>query len=360
MIKLLSPQNGAEFSVLTDIQSEFVRRERPLKPLSTSDAPSVEKAYPWYSDDIEESFGISFPASFIFKWECSEVLCRPSFEISLSADFTDDTPTERFATVSDVAFSSYDRTYFVTVTNLMVGTTYYWRVSTFDETSETRSFTTFDNEFRPIGGGAFWNIRDIGGRINTDGKRIRQGLIFRGGALNDLIKPEYFGRGGMHIMRDNLAIKTDIDLRWEAVGKYEFCPLGDHVKYKLFTTGPYHEIVEEGQMELIRQIFELLADESNYPIYFHCVAGADRTGTIGFLLDGLLGMSDEDIILNYNFTAICSRRSWCDCIHIINMLKKLNERFPDTKSLSELFTAYLRSTGLTEKTLDRIKNNLLE
>ncbi len=360
MIKLLSPENGAKFSVLTDIQREFIRRERPVKALSTADNPSVNDAYPWYSHEIEESQGISFPACFIFKWECSDVLCAPSFEISLSADFTDDTPTGRFATVSDVAFSSYDHTYFVTITNLMVGTVYYWRVSTSAETSETRSFSTFDNELRPIGGGAFGNIRDIGGRINTCGKRIRQGLVFRGGALNALIKSEFYGRSGMHVIRDNLGIKTDIDLRWEAVGKYEFCPLGDHVKYKLFTAGPYHEIVEEGQMELNRQIFEMLADESNYPIYFHCVAGADRTGTIGFLLDGLLGMSDEDIILNYNFTAICSRRSWCDCIYIIDMLNKLNNRFPDTKSLSELFTAYLRSTGLTEETLDRIKNNLLE
>lgn len=55
-----------------------------------------------------------------------------------------------------------------------------------------------------------------------------------------------------------------------------------------------------------KKIFELLSDESNYPFYTHCSAGADRTGTFAFLTNGLLGVSYEDLTRDFELTSFSS------------------------------------------------------
>lgn len=42
------------------------------------------------------------------------------------------------------------------------------------------------------------------------------------------------------------------------------------------------------------------------PVYFHCTAGADRTGTLACVLEGLLGMSQSDIDKDYELTTFYS------------------------------------------------------
>ena len=40
-------------------------------------------------------------------------------------------------------------------------------------------------------------------------------------------------------------------------------------------------------------------------VYFHCYAGADRTGIIGVMLEGLLGISEKDCSIDYELTSFC-------------------------------------------------------
>jgi protein tyrosine/serine phosphatase len=39
-------------------------------------------------------------------------------------------------------------------------------------------------------------------------------------------------------------------------------------------------------------------------VYFHCRVGADRTGTLAYILEGLLGVSDEDRKQDYELTTL--------------------------------------------------------
>ena len=50
------------------------------------------------------------------------------------------------------------------------------------------------------------------------------------------------------------------------------------------------------------ELFRLFTKAENYPIDFHCIAGADRTGTLAFLLESTLGYSEEDIRRDYTYT----------------------------------------------------------
>ena len=52
-------------------------------------------------------------------------------------------------------------------------------------------------------------------------------------------------------------------------------------------------------MENVRKIFAIFADRNNYPVYFHCQGGGDRTGTLALVVNGLLGVSREDALKDY-------------------------------------------------------------
>ena len=52
----------------------------------------------------------------------------------------------------------------------------------------------------------------------------------------------------------------------------------------------------------VKEIFAILADESNYPIYFHCAIGTDRTGLIAWLVNGLCGVTEKNLWRDYLFS----------------------------------------------------------
>jgi hypothetical protein len=59
---------------------------------------------------------------------------------------------------------------------------------------------------------------------------------------------------------------------------------------------------DEATTTIVADIFSLLADESSYPLVFHCLGGKDRTGVVAALVLGALGVADEDIARDYTMT----------------------------------------------------------
>jgi protein tyrosine/serine phosphatase len=59
---------------------------------------------------------------------------------------------------------------------------------------------------------------------------------------------------------------------------------------------------DEATTAILADIFSLLADESSYPLVFHCLGGKDRTGVVAALVLGVLGVADEDIARDYAMT----------------------------------------------------------
>jgi hypothetical protein len=43
----------------------------------------------------------------------------------------------------------------------------------------------------------------------------------------------------------------------------------------------------------LRKIFTFLADAENYPVYINCAVGSDRTGTLAFLISGVIGRDER-------------------------------------------------------------------
>ena len=205
------------------------------------------------------------------------------------------------------------------------------------------------------------NVRDIGGWKTADGKfRVRQGLLYRGGEFDrrTRLTPE-----GRRIFLDILRIKTDLDLRNSAglepaVPEYLFEKEG--VRQVLL---PYSSLKlgHPAGRRVIAGLFHELAKSETFPAYIHCAGGADRTGSAVFLLLGVLGLEDEEMLTEFELTSFSlygkrSRKGWVfKCT--LDELAKYGRKEDPFRRKAELF---LLDCGVSQADIAAIRNIFLE
>lgn len=198
------------------------------------------------------------------------------------------------------------------------GKTYYWKVeSQAGAVSKTDSFTTADLPVRYITCGLS-NLRDIGGWQTEDGKTVAYGKIYRGPRINTDGNETNLYPWGHAVLADTLNIQTEIDLRTpdldngnqsaNALDKerpYVRAPLTGYTYIfpEFSQQEPQIRSYDERTKSSVQAIFAVLSQEESYPVYIHCNAGADRTGTVDFLINGLLGVPYEDLTRSFELTS---------------------------------------------------------
>ncbi len=166
------------------------------------------------------------------------------------------------------------------------------------------------------------NVRDLGGLPGLGGRRVRKGRIYRSSGLNENAdyrvpgtknarpKSEWKGPGATRIkpeaakyVVETLGVKTDLDLRGdgETFGMTG-SPLGDKVRWVNIPSAEYGGIFKKKGREAFIVDFKVFLDETNYPIVFHCIAGADRTGSLACVLNGLLGVDADLLHRDWQYT----------------------------------------------------------
>ncbi len=134
------------------------------------------------------------------------------------------------------------------------------------------------------------NVRDLGG-WDCDGGTVRYGLLFRGG------QPTANDRA---VLVNQLGIRHDLDLRGSETS-ITASPLGSDIYYTRAAAYNWYSISnKDAWKENLACIFDAVTH--GLPVYFHCTAGADRTGTLACVLEGLLGVSRSDIDKDYELT----------------------------------------------------------
>lgn len=167
-----------------------------------------------------------------------------------------------------------------------------------------------------------FNVRDLGGWA-CDGGTARYGLLIRGGRLDE---------DSVDICLEQLGIKCDLDLRGTAEAGITESPLGKTVDFVCAKNYNWYSISdkETWKTNLLCVIDHVIKNE---PVYFHCTAGADRTGTLACVLEAILGMSQSDIDKDYELTSFYSgidtdanarRRNESDWKGLINAIKALS------------------------------------
>lgn len=170
-----------------------------------------------------------------------------------------------------------------------------------------------------------WNVRDLGGWA-CDGGTVKYGLLIRGGRISAADRAVLVGQ---------LGVQHEIDLRGKegrdpSDGEVATeSPLGGDVWFTIADKAASYALTPVATWQLyLRCVIDAVTHRE--PVYFHCTAGADRTGTFACVLEGLLGMSQSDIDKDYELTtfysgsgtdALARRRNepeWRSLINAIN------------------------------------------
>lgn len=241
------------------------------------------------------------------------------------------------------------------MTNFRIGATYRWYARAGWMTSETYTFSTDGQAPRMLFVEGISNVRDIGGFRTRDGGVVRQGMIYR---TSEMDTHANITEEGKRTLTEELGVRLDLDLRGI---NGEMCGAvldRRRVKWVNYPLAAYTEIFCREQMERYRQTFELLSHREVYPLIAHCWAGADRTGTWLYILGGMLGVSADDLALDYEMSSFSrwgsrSRRSE----QFVEFLERLCA-YGD--NVNDACTAFLADCGVTAETMDRIRAILVE
>lgn len=242
--------------------------------------------------------------------------------------------------------------------NLCTNRNYYYRVtvtlSDGQQVSAQSTFKTADTpRFIQIDG--VRGCRDIGGHRTMDGKVIRQGMIYRGTELDAAISNKYeVTEAGVQTMLNELNIRTEMDLRASSTpGAKDM--LGASVGHPYFTFLSYNESFTDHGKRKVKEIFTMLADEEIYPLYFHCTYGADRTGTICYLLEAVLGLSEEDLYREWELSAFLVGGAFEeDMAMFVETLRSY-----EGETMPEKVENYLLSIGVTIEEMNSIREIML-
>ncbi|MCL2227273.1 MAG: tyrosine-protein phosphatase [Oscillospiraceae bacterium] len=220
-----------------------------------------------------------------------------------------------------------------------------------------------------------YNVRDLGGYACNGGVTKFHQFI-RADGLDRL------DDGDIALLKD-YGIKTIIDLRSsdelekspDAPGLMKFAeyiniPLipGAAADVTKLTQMPpadflknfYLSVLEAGHKAIV-EVIAAIAEAKEGGVLFHCAAGKDRTGVIALLILGLAGVSDGDILTNYEVTNTYIRQDprAAEMAKVIpdeylqSRRESLEPSLEHINSIGGAF-AYLKSVGVNDKALEQV------
>lgn len=140
------------------------------------------------------------------------------------------------------------------------------------------------------------NVRDLGGWA-CDGGTVKYGMLFRGGEVRTW---------DVNLFHNLLGIRAELNMRWDEEVERDYSIIGEDVDFK-HISGPWYTLYpgEKWEEDAHRQMLDYIMDNviAGCPLYFHCAAGADRTGTLAFILESILGVSQSDTDKDYELTS---------------------------------------------------------
>ena len=182
--------------------------------------------------------------------------------------------------------------------NMIPGQVYYWELVS-DDT--VHGLVKAEGERRILAIDGVRNVRDLGGLkvdTNKDGiadGTLKYGKIFRGERL--------YSDSSNATKLAKLGINEEIDLRASSEIPSTEIHL-DNFKHREIKHYQIDYTTQLSNYNLARNMaIEAMQDViDGKNIYFHCRIGTDRTGTLAYILEGLLDVQQEDMLEDYELS----------------------------------------------------------
>ena len=254
--------------------------------------------------------------------------------------------------------------------NSYLGDNYFQIIANYsDGTSDTSAIQKYkvDESYpRNLKIDGMTNCRDMGGgRQLEDGGYIKQGLLYRTSSTNGWGNgrakvPDTITNDGKEELLTHLGCKTEINVN--NGGNTNYINIDNFVIANMWYDGGKHHLYRNA--EPVKEVFHALANPENYPIFYHCRIGTDRTGLCAILISGLLGVSENEIYQDYlfsNFGNIQEKRYIGDKAGRDNILNYINDlkAFPGEKFQNKIYN-YLLSIGVPAAELNSVIDILTE
>ena len=207
----------------------------------------------------------------------------------------------------------------INVWNLIPGRTYNWKLEYPKDDSSiavaaSGQFKT-TGTLRQLKVDNIFNVRDMGGWEGLKGYPLKYGKIIRGSRLNvNSSTTKIITSAGIKELLW-AGMRAELDMRDESnapmpsgesrhsyLGKdYPIYNVNQGYKSRIatFADGPQ-------SIQGIKQLIAWLKQDK--PVYLHCSVGADRTGTVAYLVGALCGMSEDALSKEFELTSFSGDR----------------------------------------------------
>ena len=208
------------------------------------------------------------------------------------------------------------------------------------------------------------NIRDLGGLIGYEGKKIKSGRLYRGGVLNKIKAEDIDILRSFHLTDivdfrgpDEFLYNPDFIL--DGVNYHNFPAIEERVNIQdrkkddgnllWFVTDntsgfehlrrQYRDLIRfDKSQKAYKNFFKVLMNEDRVT-YFHCSQGKDRAGLASYFIETILGVSEEDKIADYLESNIAMEEKIDRLVDQVRDKPFFNEEYE--KSLRDVFEANL-------------------
>ncbi len=283
-----SSNNIVNFNTTNDVMTEYYNH------IST-----------WKQD--ESSFQTNMKANFdAFGCKCKDNTCTSSGTVSCDKPKAYDTGVGESVSVylsNESTLAKGDKVEYTlsdegVIYNMIPGQTYYWEL---DSDSNVYGYVKASGNRRILDTAEVGNTRDLGGlHVDTDGNgtvdgTLKYGILFRGEKIGT-------SSNGKSIL-ESLGINEEVDLRASSERASNELALGGFKQREIkhYQIDPEHYLSNYNTIRsTIKEVMQDVVDDNK--IFFHCRIGADRTGTLAYILEGLLGVVDEDRLQDYELT----------------------------------------------------------
>lgn len=366
-IKVLGHHSDEKVPILNRYIESYLSME-------STDIDGLRRSFPysknfnkWYVDadngliDITRErinkYDVIVPNNNVLHWE--EVKGAISYDIilGLDKDFKN-----VVVDVKNLQQNSYE------IENPLIKTPYFYKIKANLKNgkvieSEVFSFS-FEGKFRPLKISGVSNVRDLGG-FNGSFGTVKQGLIYRGS------KFDYIDEKGLHTVKDLLKINSDFDVRCPSrkeINVVNVCELKNGFVFDYINAiyGGLFRKTPEGKFDnadLVKKTFEVFSNKENYPIYFHCSVGRDRTGTIAFVLETLLGADNDRTVQDYLLSQFSVTGAFDKHLYQFagyrDMLNYGLDNLPGNNNRERL-EYFIKECGVTDEELENFRSIMIE